>query len=190
MRSVEYYNGFNFNGGEMARLLPYGLITVLLFCFTASCNRVMPGGFWMHFEKKFLAKNVSDQGPYGGNRSMYWECNQAGTFKFDQIRRYAERNGWVFVDSMSISADDLKTWRYGDEMIFPLTSKGFEPRIEAIDGTFNLFPRWISEDIKLFKFKTNWILTEPGTDSSRPAYGYVIVNMRQDKMSVYHFWGD
>lgn len=36
----------------------------------------------------------------------------------------------------------------------------------------------------------NLIRVEPGNGSSHPAFGYVIVNPEENKMAVYHLWGE
>lgn len=60
------------------------LLTLSLTLAFASCNKATPAGFWKNYKSNFLVKNISDQGPYGGHRAMYW--------KADVTKAFNERN--------------------------------------------------------------------------------------------------
>jgi len=149
----------------------------------------MPAGFWTNFKKSLLVKNISDQGPYGGTRAMYWKTDKQNTFISKTILDFASKNGWQFVDSLYFPADSIEKWKLFGEDIFPLSGSGFSP-FETNDYEFKKFPRWITSNIVLYKFKTGWSLLKPGTDDSTEENGFVIINDKGTEMSVYHSWGD
>src|SRR4051794_35517328 len=104
------------------------LFLLLAFIFTlpfASCNKATPAGFWKSYQKKLLVNNISDQGPNGGHRAMYWKADNAGTFSSKNVLDFAKNNGWTLVDSSEFNSDQTNKWTYSEKPIFPLTSTGF-----------------------------------------------------------------
>ena len=164
---------------------------ILIFpCLLVSCQHYMPAGFWKDFQKKFLIEDISDQGPYGGHRAMYWKSIRQGTFNAQAILAFAAHHDWKFFDSSKISAHDLAAWHYCRQPIFPLSEEGFDSLCTMNSSIYNYFPRWIASDLTLYRFQTGWVAINPGTAEANQAYGYVIINDNRAEMSVYYLWGE
>lgn len=167
-------------------LLFFTLILTLAF---ASCNKATPAGFWKNFKKDLLVKNISDQGPYGGHRAIYWKSDKANDFTSTHVLAFAKKNGWTLVDSSEYNSDQTKKWMYNDKAVFPLTSTGFSDTIEN-NSQLEHFPRWFSGKTTVFKFRTGWVTIEPGTDNSIEENGFVVINSDGTEMAAYHLWGE
>jgi len=165
---------------------------LLIFTFALgylSCNKGTPAGFWQNFKENLLIKNISDQGPYGGRRIMYWKTEKINTFDSKTIIGFAIKNGWKLIDSLAFNQNQVSKWTYDNTPIFPLSHTGFSDTITN-NSTYKHFPRWINGQIKIYKFKTGWVAIEPGTDNSIEGNGFVVVNENENEMSVYHLWGE
>ena len=164
-------------------------MTLILTLAFASCNKATPAGFWKDYKKDLLVKNISDQGPYGGHRAIYWKSDDADTFTSAHILDFAKKNGWTFVDSSEYNGDQTSKWMYNNKAVFPLTSTGLSDTLES-NTQLEHFPRWFGGQIKMFKFKTGWVTIEPGTDNSIDENGFVVINSDGTQMAVYHLWGE
>ena len=165
------------------------LITTFLALAFVSCNKSTPSGFWKNYNTKFLKNNISDQGPNGGYRAMYWKTDMTYTFTSSNILDFAKKNGWTIVDSLNFTQDQTNKWIYNNQSIFPLTSKGFCDTL-LNDAHLDNFPRWFGGQMKIYRFKTDWITIEPGTDKSIEENGFVLLSYKKNEMSVYHLWGE
>jgi hypothetical protein len=154
-----------------------------------SCNKMTPAGFWKNYNSRFLIKSISDQGPYGGHRALYWKSNEDKTFSSVGIIKFATENGWKLIDSSEYQAHHTTKWTYLGKPIFPLDHTGFS-EVPSNNSTFEYFPRRFGGTVKVFKFKTGWIAIAPGTDNSIEENGFVLVNNLGNEMSVYHLWGE
>lgn len=164
----------------------------IIFCLTAiivSCRKMTPANFWTKFQKDYLIKNNSDQGPWGGHRAMYWKAVDRNTFETKDVLDFASNNGWNLTDSSIVLRDSLKKWNYHGKPIFPLSETGFD-MIPTNNSIYRHFPRWIISDIKIYKFKTGWLVYDPSTNESTEENGFVIMNDNSTEMSVYHLWGE
>jgi len=56
------------------------LFQLILLTTIVACEPPIPAEFWKEYETNLLLKNVNDQGPYGGHRSMYWKSKRAYFF--------------------------------------------------------------------------------------------------------------
>ena len=161
------------------------ILTIILttVCF-ASCNKTVPAGFWKSYQSDYLKKNISDQGPWGGHRAMYWKTDNKNTFAAKQVIDFATKNGWELVDSILFPSDTLGKWK--TEHTFPFTYSDFS------DTTMNMeaFPRWIMSEVEVYRFKTGWIAVEPGNARETDKNGYVTINSDGTELSVYHLWGE
>ena len=154
-----------------------------------SCNNPTPSGFWTDFQKDYLIENISDQGLNGGHKALYWKSNKSGTFTSSIIIEYATKNGWKLSDSLDFNPRELEKWFYDSSPIFPLSYTGFSSN-PTHNSTYKKFPRWVDTDLKVYAFKTPWVVFEPGTDNSTETNGFVILSNRGEEMSVYHLWGE
>src|SRR5256885_1037392 len=107
----------------LKRLECLSMICCVAFVFT-SCTKAMPGGFWEKFQSNLLVKNVTDQGPRGGTRAMYWKGKARNTFNSNVAREYASNHDWAFVDSLHFTADSIGKWKDDNNAIFPLSDTG------------------------------------------------------------------
>jgi len=168
---------------------PFILLSVISTLFFVCCNRATPAGFWKNYKTDFLEKNISDQGPYGGHRAVYWKSEKPLTFDTKNILDFATKNGWTLTDSSEFDQSQTIKWTYENKEIFPLSSTGFNDTIKSI-STYNSFPRWFGGQLKLYKFKTGWVTIEPGTDNSIEENGFVLLNKDKSEFAVYHLWGE
>lgn len=165
-----------------------GLIFVLTLTFL-SCNKAIPAVFWKNYKSKLLVKNISDQGPYGGHRAMYWKVDKSNVFSSKSFLDFADKNGWTLIDSTEFNQEQTGKWTYNNKPIFPLTFKGFSDTM-LNDATVQNFPRWFGGQIIVYKFRTGWVTIEPGTNNSINENGFVLVNETHNEIAVYHLWGD
>jgi hypothetical protein len=168
---------------------PFLLLTVILTLAFASCNKATPAGFWKSYQKKFLVKNISDQGPYGGHRAVYWKADEPNTFTPTSVLEFANKNGWTLVDSSEFNGGQANKWTYNNKPVFPLSHTGLSDTAASV-STYEYFPRWFSGHMKVYKFKTGWIAIQPGTDNSIEENGFVILSSGKSEMAVYHLWGE
>jgi hypothetical protein len=164
-------------------------LTFILTLAFASCNKATPAGFWKSYKKDFLEKNISDQGPHGGHRAIYWKSGRTNTFTSTDVIEFAKKNDWTLVDSLTFNAEQTTKWMYNNKAVFPLTSTGFSDTIEN-NTQLEHFPRWFGGQITVFKFRTGWVTIEPGTDNSIEENGFVVLNSDRTQMAVYHLWGE
>jgi hypothetical protein len=165
------------------------LITLLLTVVFLSCHKGTPAGFWSNFSSHLLLKNITDQGPYGGHRAMYWKADRKNSFRSGNVIDFATKNGWTLVDSIEFTQAQTSKWIYMKTPIFPLTSKGFSDTA-LNDAMLADFPRWFDGQIKVYRFKTGWVAIEPGTDNSTEENGFVVINKDRNQLAVYHLWGE
>ncbi len=164
----------------------------LLIFFTLlflSCNKMTPAGFWKSYKSNFLIKNISDQGPWGGHRAMYWKGDKPNTFNSKDVMDFAIKNSWKLIDSMEFEPGEMKDWYDGNKPFFPVSDSGFDKSAEDLSNAES-FPRWITTKLKVYTFKTGWTTVYPGTDKSFEENGFVVIDSSGSEMSVYHLWGD
>ncbi|WP_433830263.1 hypothetical protein [Flavobacterium anhuiense] len=157
--------------------------------FLNSCNNLIPNAFWKNFESEYIVENISDQGPYGGHLAMHWKTKYNKTFNAEKIIAFAKENGWTFTGKENFNPKSMKDWKKNGKLIFPLTSQGFKPTF-LDDNISKHFPRWINSNNIVYKFKTNFVTLEPGTDNSIEENGFIIINKEANEMSVYNLWGE
>lgn len=151
---------------------------IIFLFFVTSCNKSTPAGFWKNYKNKFILNNNSNQGPYGGYRAMHWKANQINTFSVNDVLDYANKNGWKLLDSLRFNQSQTDKWVYDNKAVFPLTSQGFSESI-INNSELNNFPRWFDGDLKVFVFKTGWLLFQPGTDESTEENGFIVLNKKK-----------
>ena len=169
---------------------PFLFLTLILTLAFAACNKATPAGFWKTYKKELLVKNISEQGPYGGHRAIYWKSDNADIFSSAHVLDFAKKNGWTLVDSSEFDQNQTNQWTYSNSPVFPLSHTGFNSDTIKSISTYADFPRWFSGHIKVYKFKTGWIAIEPGTDNSIEENGFVILNSDKSEMAIYHLWGE
>jgi hypothetical protein len=167
---------------------PFLFLTLVLTLAFARCNKT-PAGFWKNYKKDLLLKNISDQGPYGGHRAIYWKSDKTNTFTSAHVLDFAKKNGWALVDSSSYNSDQTNKWTYNNKAVFPLTSTRFSDA-HWNDAHLTDFPRWFGGQVKVYKFKTGWVTIEPGTDNSIEENGFAVISSDGTEMAVYHLWGE
>ncbi|SKC72811.1 hypothetical protein [Ohtaekwangia koreensis] len=81
--------------------------------------------------------------------------------------------------------NDLIKWDLNGPT-FPFTYADFSDE----DMQTSTFPRWITSDVHLYRFKTGWIAVEPGNARDTENNGYIVIGADGEEMSVYHLWGE
>ncbi|MGF7041996.1 hypothetical protein [Mucilaginibacter lappiensis] len=164
-------------------------ILLSLFVLLSSCNKALPAGFWANFHKDLIIKDINDQGPNGGHRALFWKAKKQNTFTSKEILSFALNNGWKFKGTLSIKSEDLKRWNYYGSPIFPFSNNGFTSS-PSNNSSYSDFPRLINSDLTVFKFDTDWVTIDPGTDNSITENGFILLNKSGTAMSIYHLWGE
>jgi hypothetical protein len=162
----------------------YLTIVVAFWISLTSCHKASPAGFWLDFRKDLIVKSISDQGPYGGMREIFWKANSDHSFNSQEFLAFAGKNGWQLIDSAFIPFERLKKWTNNNT--FPFTYSQFSDSSIAEVG----FPFWIKSDIELYRFSTGWIAIEPGNTRQTGKNGYIVFNQDGSEMAVYHIWGE
>ena len=170
-------------------LKPLFFLTLFFALAFSSCNKGVPAGFWKNFQSKYLNKNISDQGPYGGHRAIHWKADQTNVFNANIILEFANENGWTLIDSSDSYQNQTDKWVYDKKPIFPLSHTGLSDTANNV-STYEYFPRWFGGHIKIYKFKSGWVAIEPGTDISQEENGFIILNSDNSEMAMYHLWGE
>lgn len=155
-----------------------------------SCSFISSSNFWLTFQKENQISKNNSQGARGGHLQISWECSNENCFNTKEIINYARQNGWEYLDSIAISKNILYNWKYNDKDIFPLANTGFNFRDIVGSSSFQYFPRYIETDLTVYRFKTNVLLFEAGTDDGTDINGFVVVSQSKKQMSVYHYWGE
>ncbi len=149
------------------------LTSILLV--TTSCNKSTPAGFWKDFHKDKITNNISDQGPWGGQRIINWLDKK--TFNSKDINAFASKNGWTLVDSLKIN-DLTKTKfdNFKNEYSEQLFKSTVLPKIKTGEA--------------IYIYKTGWIAVEPGNTDETEDNGFVTLNADKTELNVYHIWGE
>ena len=164
-------------------------IVTILVIVSASCSKTTPAGFWKDYKNQYIVKHISDQGPYGGHRAIYWKSDSMHLFTFKDIVEYATNNGWELTDTSSFTKEETAKWMYLGKPVFPLTGSGFTTT-EINNSQTSKFPRWFNGPINVIKFRTGWLSFEPGADNATEENGFIILNSDRTEMSVYQLWGE
>jgi hypothetical protein len=165
------------------------LILILMLCFI-SCSKTTPSGFWLNYESNQITENENDQGPFGGTLSINWKAKSGSEFNIQKITELADKNGWKIIDSTNYKKQDLTNMTDFGKPTINLPLKNYTPKSKRKDLVSESFPRWIENDFKLYRFKTSWLIFEPGTDDSTQENGFVLLSSDNKQMTVYHLWGE
>ena len=169
-----------------SKLILLIIVSILPF---VSCNKTTPAGFWRNYHNQYIVKHISDQGPYGGHRAIYWKSDSIHHFEYKDLIDYATGNGWELIDTTSFTNEQISKWMYLGKPVFPLTGKGITIT-EINNSQTSKFPQWFDGPIKVIKFRTGWLSFEPGTDNATEENGFIVLNNDRTEMAVYHLWGE
>ena len=164
-------------------------LLILTAVFTSCSPFPSPEGFWRDYEEEYQIEGLSDQGPWGGKRIIHWKSKREKFNKSDVIK-FAIENGWTLQSDTIFASSLTDTWTYENRPIFPLYFKGFAPYFDFDYSGFKDYPRWISGDIRVLSFTTNYISIDPGTQEEIRTNGFIILNSGQNEMTLYHMWGE
>jgi hypothetical protein len=167
------------------KILTLFILTLML----SSCLSPSAAKFWTNFEEDYQGKHLNIQGPWGGIRVIHW-INSDGVFNKKEIIDFAIKNGWKLKSDSTYKSYLTQTWTYDDKPIFPLYWKGFTPKFDFDYSGFEDFPRWISGDIEVLSFTTNFVSINLETQENILTNGFIILNEQQNKMTLYHMWGE
>ena len=145
-------------------------LILALTVLSVSCKVVRgPAGFWKAYRSEVITQRQSDQGPWGGERSLAWSSPVRGTFKFTEAHRFASRNGWRLLSRAHYVG--------GGSLPFVKVQTGHQPKFLDVPSTIG-------------QFDSGWMREDPGTNEMTPAFGYVQVTDDGTRMYVHHFWGN
>lgn len=154
---------------EMTFRAPFVLLFLIAFA-VASCGAIPgPAAFWGTFHPELIVDHSSDQGPWGGTRSLTWRTSGATTFDFGSAAAFAQENGWKLLAREHSASSN---------------------RIPLPNGPESTEPQFLVEPSMIGRFESGWIREDPGTNETSPAYGYLQVTDDGKAMYVFHFWGN
>jgi hypothetical protein len=158
------------------------IIVVMLF----GCNNLTPAGFWKSFDSDHIIKSNSDQGPWGGHRTITWK-NQAGIYNSGDIIRFAESKGWrlshtIIIDTLADKNVSIKN----------TGNKAPEDADLAINGGNTegnlIFSGCVNRSCTLYEFDSGWTRVDEGETIT--AQGYILINASKTRMTMFHSWGE
>jgi hypothetical protein len=139
------------------------------------CNPLVPSGYWKGYRSDAIVKQYSDQGPWGGERWIFWDSRSGERFTEADVKRFAEKNGWKFLRRIEASSQSISTTS--------LFRNGYD---RAREG----FPKLITGNSVVLKFDSHLMREDPGTNEMSTSYGYVQLSKDGCRMIVYHLWGN
>jgi len=155
-----------------------------------SCSRFTPSGFWLNHKPDLITNEINEQGPWGGTLAINWKSKSETDFNINELIKIADKNSWKFIDSIKIDQAELKKMADYKKSTIQLPLKNFEPNPKGDDYKSKSLPFWIEGVLKLYRFKTNMRIFEPGTDDSTNETGFILLSENKLEMSVYHIWGE
>ena len=155
-----------------------------------SCSRLTPSGFWLNYKSDLITEKLNDQGPWGGTLAVSWKTKSDSKFNTADLIKVAEKNSWILIDSLEIDQAELKIMTEFQKPTIRLPLKNFEPNPKKADYKSQPLPRWINEDAKLLRFKTNRLIFDSGTDDSTTENGFILISENGMQMTVYQIWGE
>ena len=168
----------------------FKLTLLIIGLALSSCSRITPSGFWMNYKSDQITDKKNDQGPWGGTLIINWNANKNSEFNFADVEKIASKNDWKLIDRVDYYTADLKKMTDFGKPTINLPLKNFTPKEQRADLKSNSIPRKIETDFTLYRFKTGWVIFEPGTNSSTQENGFVLLSSDKKKMTVYHIWGE
>lgn len=166
------------------------IILLILGLSLSSCGKISPSGFWTNYKSEQITDKKNDQGPWGGTLIINWVTKENSEFNIEDVVKIASENDWKLIDSLEYYTADLKKMTDFGKPIINLPLKNFAPEEQRADLKSNSMPRKLETNFTLYRFKTDWFIFEPGTDSSTQENGFVLLSSDKKKMTVYHIWGE
>ncbi|MCG2420550.1 hypothetical protein K8089_16125 [Aequorivita sp. F47161] len=166
------------------------LVILFLGIICSSCSRITPSGFWLNYKSELITEKKNDQGPWGGTLYINWSADKNTEFNIKKITELASQNGWKLIDSTNYNKVDLINMSDFGKPTINLPLKNFTPESTEANLKSESFPRFIETDFKLYRFKTKWLIFEPGTDNSTQDNGFVLLSSDNKRMTVYQLWGE
>src|ERR1700752_957282 len=96
------------NGATSRDIFKIICVVTTYWISLSSCHKTTPAGFWLDFRKDLIVKSISDQGPYGGRREIFWKATGGRKFSSKEFIEFAKENGWQLMDSIFIPLEKLK----------------------------------------------------------------------------------
>lgn len=95
---------------------------VAVFVIAWGCARASPGGFWSTYRPDLIRDKHSDQGPWGGVRWIQWTSPTSGTFRSEEVLKFARSKGWSCKEPVTYSANQQRLWTFAARPVFPFIS--------------------------------------------------------------------
>jgi hypothetical protein len=154
---------------------PAAWLALVLLVLLVACNRLVPSGFWKSYRSELIQKQYSDQGPWGGERWLFWSASKSGVLSEHEVSQFATDHGWRFVRRFAVPAGTLRK------------SPAFDA---APDPASSSLPAFINGDSMILKFDSGWMFEDAGTNEMTTAHGYVQISADGRQMVVFHAWGN
>ena len=165
------------------------LLIILVVSFI-SCSKILPSGFWLNYKTNLITEKQNNQGPFGGRLAINWIANKNTGFNIKEVTELAAKNNWKLIDSSIYKKSELINMTDLGKPTIYLPLKNFTPKPKIQDLKSEAVTRWIEKDFKLYRFKTDWLIFEPGTNDSTQENGFIVISSDNKQMTVYHLWGE
>ena len=151
-----------------------------------SCNKLSPAGFWKGFDSDHIIKSASDQGPWGGTRTIAWK-NRLRNYNSQDVIRFAEGNGWRLLQTMVI--DTIRNKKISIRNEGNKTPDKADLAVYGGNTEADLsFSGCVNGDCTLYEFNSGWTYVTEG--EAMIAKGYVLVDANKHRMTMFHSWGE
>jgi hypothetical protein len=150
------------------------LFIVLGILVLSGCKTIGPAAFWNEFDDGHLVKSITDQGPWGGYRLMYWK-NTDHPYQAKMVIAFAALNKWECFDTDSLNKNDMRSWMNDHGDLFLLHHNPYYPRINDMGVSFSFVD-------------SNWASNR--SDPTKPPLGYILLSKDGKQLVVFHSWGE
>jgi hypothetical protein len=140
----------------------------------AGCKTIGPAAFWNDFDDGHMVKNITDQGPWGGYRLLYWKNTQR-PYKAKDVVIFAALHNWQHFKTDSLKKEEVFSWVADHADSLSLHHPSHYP---AISDT----------GVSLSFLDSNWAST--GNSGSNAALGYALLSSDGKQLVVYDTWGE
>jgi hypothetical protein len=140
----------------------------------SGCNAIGPAAFWNNFDDSHIVKNISDQGPWGGYRLIYWK-NTERPYKAKEVAIFAALHGWEHFRTDSLNNEDVSSWVPDHADSLSLHQPSHYPHIGGAG-------------VSLTFLDSNWVTV--GNEGNKSALGYALLSLDGKQLVVFHTWGE
>ena len=108
--------------GLVISLIAVGLLSIFILCATPAGSVPYPINlikyrlackchFWIEYVKPHTVKAQSRHYLiFGSFGSIHFRANETGYYKFDDVIKFAEKNGWIYRGKMQLKKEDFEAY--------------------------------------------------------------------------------